>query len=129
LQNVFQQDRPELESYVDRIVALGGEGAMVRQPGSRYVGSRSNTLFKVKRFSDEEVTVIGHEPGKGKYVGMLGAIKIQLKSGLTCSVGSGFTDDDRRNPPKIGATVTIKYQELTPAGIPRFPIFIGERID
>jgi ATP-dependent DNA ligase len=45
----FTQSRAQLEKYVDDVVAHGGEGAMVRQPGSIYVGSRSTTLFKVSR--------------------------------------------------------------------------------
>jgi hypothetical protein len=27
----------------------------------------------------------------------------------------------------LGARVTIRYQELTPAGVPRFPVFVSER--
>lgn len=32
---------------------------MLRQPGSKYVRSRSSTLLKVKSFSDEEAIIIG----------------------------------------------------------------------
>jgi DNA ligase-1 len=37
---------------------MGGEGLMLRQPGSMYVFSRSSTLLKVKSFSDAEAKVI-----------------------------------------------------------------------
>ena len=42
-------------------------------------------------------------------------------------IGSGFTDEQRESPPKIGETVTFKYQELTRAGKPRFPVFLRIR--
>src|SRR4051794_25169480 len=47
-----------------RVEALGGEGLMVRQPGSRYEVGRSTTL-KIKSFRDAEARVLGHQPGAG----------------------------------------------------------------
>ena len=38
-----------------RIIALGGEGLMIRQPGSKYERTRSKTLLKIKKFHDAEV--------------------------------------------------------------------------
>lgn len=40
-----------------------------------------------------------------------------------------MSDAERRNPPKIGKIVTYRFQELTPDGVPRFPSYIGVRID
>lgn len=39
-----------LHEQLDQITAQGGEGLMLRQPGSRYQAGRSATLLKVKRF-------------------------------------------------------------------------------
>jgi DNA ligase-1 len=39
-------------------------------------------------------------------------------------VGTGFSDAMRANPPAIGSTITFRYQELTDAGVPRFPSFV-----
>jgi hypothetical protein len=33
-------------------------------------------------------------------------------------------DAERSNPPAIGRTITFHYQELTDAGVPRFPTFV-----
>ena len=49
----------------DRIVGLGGEGLMLRQPESKYEPGRSPTLLKVKPYDDAEATVIAHQPGEG----------------------------------------------------------------
>lgn len=108
--------------------AQGLEGVMLRQPGSLYEGKRSQTLLKVKTFHDAEAWVIGHVPGKGKHKGRLGALKCEYgRSGVTFELGTGFSDAQREAPPAIGSRITIKYQELTPAGVPRFPVFVAER--
>ncbi len=107
--------------------AKGLEGIMLRQPESLYVGKRSRTLLKVKSFVDTEATVVAHIPGKGKHIGRLGALHCLLDDGTPFNVGTGFTDVERSDPPDIGSRVTVKYQELTPAGVPRFPTFVTVR--
>ncbi|HVK08178.1 MAG TPA: DNA ligase, partial [Gemmataceae bacterium] len=42
---------------LDRVTKLGGEGLMLRKPGSKYERTRSTTLLKVKKFLDAEATV------------------------------------------------------------------------
>jgi len=49
---------------------------------------------------------------------------VREKDGTEFKIGSGFTDVERRKPPKLGAVVTFKFQGRTNAGIPRFPIFL-----
>jgi DNA ligase 1 len=136
----------------------------------------------VKTFHDAEALVVGHETGKGRHGDRMGALyvrffdgfstcptmltwvcvpihfaKCQLPDGKKFKVGTGFTDAQRDNPPKIGAVITFRsrlslalaalplfsfvhhdchgiivwdrYQELSPAGIPRFPGFVRVRTD
>ena len=116
-----------LNSELARVEALGGEGLMLRQAGSAYVAGRSGTLLKVKRFQDCEATVTGYEPGKGRHKGRAGALLVTLADGTAFRVGSGLTDADRLTPPAVGTTVMVRYQELTPAGVPRFPTYAGVR--
>jgi DNA ligase-1 len=118
-----------LREELARVEALGGEGLMLRQPGSRYVAGRSATLLKVKNFQDDEARVIGHEPGKGRHKGRLGALLVELKNGKRFSVGTGFSDAERGNPPPVGSVIRFRYQELSDAGIPRFPSYLGVRQD
>lgn len=118
-----------LNSELKRINDLGGEGLMLRQPGSLYECKRSRTLLKVKSFQDAEAVVIAHEPGHGKNEGLLGALRVRTSDGREFKVGTGFTDADRRNPPEVGAHITYKFQELTVAGIPRFPSFLRVHSD
>jgi DNA ligase 1 len=123
--NGFDHLRQELA----RVESLGGEGLMLRRPKSMYEVGRSSSLLKVKTFHDTEARVIGHAPGAGKHKGRLGALIVELPDGTKFNVGTGFSDDERENPPAIGAVITFRYQELSKDGVPRFPSYVGERID
>ena len=113
----------------DRIVALGGEGLMLRKPESEYEAGRSPTLLKVKPQDDAEATVIAHIPGRGKLAGMLGSIRVRNAEGREFSIGAGFTNAQRETPPPIGTSITYRYRGLTTKGIPRFPSFLRVRKD
>ncbi len=113
-----------LQQELARVEALGGEGLMLRQPGSGYEVGRSFTLVKVKTFHDAEAVVLAHQPGKGKHKGKLGALAVQLPDGTEFSVGTGFSDAQRASPPAVGSVITFRYQELSDAGVPRFPSFV-----
>jgi len=118
-----------LRAELARIESLGGEGLMLRQPGSKYVAGRSTTLLKVKSFRDAEATVVGHQAGAGRHKGRMGALLVRLPDGTEFAIGTGFSDRERENPPTGGATVTFRYQELSEAGVPRFPSWVGVRHD
>jgi DNA ligase-1 len=118
-----------LRAELARVEALGGEGLMLRQPGSKYEAGRSSTLLKVKSFRDAEAVVIGHQDGAGRHKGRLGALLVRLPNGIEFAVVTGFSDREREAPPAVGATVTFRYQELSEGGVPRFPSYVGERID
>ena len=118
-----------LREELARVEALGGEGLMLRRPKSKYEPGRSTSLLKVKTFHDAEAKVIGHAAGAGKHKGRMGALICQLASGATFNVGTGFTDAERDAPPEIGSIITFRYQELTDDGNPRFPSWVGVRID
>ncbi len=123
------QSTVHLRTELARVEGLGGEGLMMRRPGSKYEAGRSTSLLKVKTFHDAEARVIGHDPGKGKHKGRLGALVLEMPDGTTFNAGTGFTDVERENPPPIGTIVTYRYQELTKDGVPRFPSYVGLAID
>lgn len=123
------QSTVHLKTELARVEAMGGEGLMMRRPGSKYEAGRSTSLLKVKTFHDAEARVIGHDPGKGKHKGRLGALVLEMPDGTQFNAGTGFTDAERENPPPIGSIVTYRYQELTKDGVPRFPSYVGLAID
>jgi DNA ligase-1 len=123
------KDIDHLQKELARVESLGGEGLMLRQPGSRYAAGRSTTLLKVKTFHDAEARVIGHEPGAGRHKGRLGALLVEMANGTKFAVGTGFSDAERSNPPPIGSTITYRFQELSDGGVPRFPSYVSVRKD
>ena len=52
------EGKEHLKQFTDAILAKGGEGVMMREPGSIYKGGRSSSLRKHKPFFDAEVRVI-----------------------------------------------------------------------
>jgi DNA ligase-1 len=129
LEHALCEGVEHLRAELERIEGLGGEGLMLREARSKYVGSRSTTLLKVKTFHDAEAKVVGYKGGQGKHRNRVGALELITPEGITFFVGTGLSDRERENPPELGALVTYRFQELTDAGVPRFPSFVGVRID
>lgn len=113
-------DRAELKRKFDAVVKAGGEGLMLHRADALYVTGRSDVLLKLKPLDDTEAIVVAHIPGKGKYAGMLGALRVEAPDGKRFTIGTGFTDAMRRDPPPVGTTITYTYRGLTRTGVPRF---------
>jgi DNA ligase-1 len=114
----------------DAAVAQGAEGLMLRRADVGYVRKRSGAVLKVKAFSDAEARVVGHECGKGKYVGKLGSLICSM-NGAVFGVGTGFSDEERDEALfPIGTVVTVQFMEIdADSGRPRHPVFKGVRTD
>ena len=121
------KDKQHLQKFLKNIEKLAGEGVVVRDPNVSYINKRTSKALKVKSFKDAECEVIGHTKGKGKFQGMLGAIKCKLKNNIEFKIGIGFTKIQRQNPPKIGDIITFKYKEFTKYGKPKFASFLRIR--
>ena len=100
------------------------EGVVVRNPDSKYVTKRDPNSLKVKNFQDAECEVIEHHKGEGKYKNSFGSLTCRTSEGIAFDIGAGFTENERKNPPHIGAMITYKYQEITKGGKPRFPVYL-----
>jgi len=134
----------DIWSYHDRYVNQGFEGAIVRKLAglnptpatiseSIYVPDRTTNLLKVKRFIDEEGTIVGVTESEGQEAG-LALLVIEDKRGNQFSVRHRGSFGLRRywlqNPNiVIGRSYTFRYFQLTEHGVPRFPIGIAIRDD
>jgi DNA ligase 1 len=94
-----------------------------------YETGRSAALIKLKPLYDAEATVVAHTAGKGKYTGKLGALVVETPEGIRFKLGTGLSDNDRENPPKIGSLVTYTYKDKTKNGKPKFARFLRIRAE
>jgi len=127
LEHQICESEEHLRKKLKEIESLGGEGLMLRKPGSPYTVGRSHDLLKVKTYEDAEATVIKHLPGSGKHTGRLGSMLVELPNGIQFAIGTGFSDQERDNPPPIGSIVTFKYYGFYKSGIPKFASFLRIR--
>ena len=119
--------RAALQKQFDEIVRNGAEGLMLHLASAPYSTGRSDVLLKLKPLLDTEAKVIEHVPGRGKYRGMMGALRVEMPDGRRFNIGTGFTDSVRKNPPPVGAVITYTYPSLTKTGLPRFASYLRVR--
>lgn len=121
-----------METFAD-FVADGYEGAIVRNLAGLYVNKRTDDLQKVKDMLDSEFPIKRVEEGKGRMAGRAVFVcttptgeEFNVKmAGSLDSLNQYFDDPTLA----IGKLLTVKYQSLTAAGVPRFPVGLRLRED
>ncbi len=113
------------ENYIER----GYEGQMLRTDG-KYENKRSKFLLKHKSFIDEEYTILDIVEGEGNRSGTAGYFVFETKDGKRFKSNVKGTWEETAEMLKsknklIGKEATVKYFNLTPDGIPRFPYVIN----
>ena len=122
----------DLDNLYGQYLDLGYEGQMVRKDEG-YENKRSTTLLKRKEFIDAEYRVIDIDVGNGNRSGTakhLVCFCDKTKQTFNSNIKGSFDYlkeiyDNRKH--YIGQLATIKFFQLTPDGIPRFPYAIGFR--
>jgi DNA ligase-1 len=132
-EEVFDQEK--LDELYSEWIEDGYEGQMIRVYGSFYENKRSKSLLKRKEFEDDEFQILSVNEGSGKLAGRVGNMMFKSKSGHYFSSTVNGTQEYlselwENKEELIGKLATIKYFNLTPDGIPRFPKVISiDRID
>jgi len=121
------KDRLALQQKLKEVLRAGGEGLMLHLADAPYLTGRSDVLLKLKPLLDTEAVVVEHLPGKGKYRGLLGALRVEMPHGKQFVLGTGFKEAVRRNPPAIGTVITYTYRGLTKHGLPRSASYLRVR--
>ncbi|WOD07215.1 DNA ligase [Marinomonas sp. GJ51-6] len=116
-----------LQQLLEDYVKQGAEGLILHRKLARFESGRTDNLLKLKPHMDAEAKVIEILNGSGKYDGMMGSILVEMPSGIRFKIGSGFSDEERRSPPKIGDYITYKYHGFTDRGVPRFASYLRTR--
>lgn len=130
--NTQQCNSPEVvDAYYGEFLENGYEGQMVRV-NVAYQQKRGKYLLKRKEFFDEEYEIVEICEGKGNRTGTAGYAIMKNKD------GSIFHSNIKGNrewvkqllagkDSVVGKIATIKYFNLTPDGVPRFPFLISIR--
>lgn len=133
VETIAVADEDEAMDAFAAFVEQGYEGAMLRNGESFYVGKRSMDLQKMKEFDDGEHEIVRVVEGRGKLAGK-GIFICKTAAGDEFGVkmkGALDTLAVFLEKPElyIGKMLTVQYQALTAAGIPRFPIGLRVRDD
>jgi len=136
----------DVEAELRKVLDMGGEGIVLRDPNSHWTPKRVPSALKYKPYDDAEVKITGFTSGRetekgSKFLGMIGALITDF-NGERLEV-SGLTNEERTfaegymveyaesNPGldmptdvqgrhfRVGDTITIKYRELSDDGIPK----------
>jgi DNA ligase 1 len=125
------KNREELDRYYEKFIEEGNEGMIIRYD-IPYINKRTKYLLKRKDFKDAEFKILDVEEGIGNRTGTAGRFILELAPGIT------FNSNIKGNfkylrelllnrKELIGKMATVKYFNLTPDGVPRFPYVIKIR--
>jgi len=117
----------DIETLLTKNLQAGYEGVMIRNVASPYEGKRSYNLQKYKKFDDAEFKIVGYQEGKGNDAGTVIWTCEVPKTKKRFTVRPKGTRAERAKLLKdgkkyVGKKLTVKFQDYTSAGIPRFPV-------
>lgn len=134
--NVFkvlsiETTKDDFHEYFAKFIEGGYEGIMLRDPDSPYECKRSYCLQKYKEFQTEEFEIIDIEEGTGNRSGKFG--RAILKDGDIIFEANARGNDEYyrelllNKENYIGKMATVRYQNRTPDGKPRFGVVVAIR--
>lgn len=127
VETILVKKKSQVKKYHDTFVDQGHEGIMIREAISTYeIGKRSNYLLKYKEFQTEEYEIVGAKTGHGRDADAVVWV-CKTESGNEFTVRPEGTIKQREeyyaNRDKyMGKLLTVRFQNLTALGVPRFPV-------
>ena len=126
------KSKKDLPLVHQKHVEEGHEGTMIRDRFSVYeVGQRSNYLLKHKDFQTEEYEITGAKTGHGRDAdAVVWVCKTQDDREFTVRPEGTIVqrEEDYKNREKfMGKMLTVRFQNLTALGVPRFPVGVVVR--
>lgn len=139
LQAYTANSAADIDKFHNQFINQGYEGIIIRRYGcvekdkrlSQYRPNRTNSLIKYKYFQDEEATIIGYENCVGSEEGAIKFIVKDIRNNEFPVRPRGSIETRKEWYKKgstfIGKSLTIRFQELSTKGVPRFPVGIAVR--
>jgi len=136
----------QVERFLERVLDQGGEGVVIRNPNAIWTPKRHRGILKYKPYTDCEVRITGFTSGRetnkgSRLLGKIGALITDFQgqrlevAGLTNAereflnpdMGRTAAENPGQDMPaffqgkhfKVGDSITIKYRELSDAGLPK----------
>lgn len=140
LQRYLSEDNDEAwtqaDTFLEGVLAKGGEGAIIRNPRAVYETKRTHALLKYKNVETTEGILVGFTAGENDFEGLIGALILDYKgkrlklSGMKKHERQMLTEvnvDPGKDMPtgsvaqhfKIGDVIEFAYRELSDDGIPK----------
>jgi hypothetical protein len=119
---IFNQE--EMDYVYQQYMTDGYEGQMIRTFDAFYQNKRTKDLLKRKDFHENEYEIVGYKEGKGSREGCI-ILRLAMSDGKEFdSVPVGGVEYQRRLWSRrfdiLGMQATVKYQNLSSDGVPRF---------
>jgi ATP-dependent DNA ligase len=138
---VVADDQSDLDNIYGEYLENEYEGQMIRLDMEYLNGpKRDIRLIKRKEFQDEEFEVVAIEEGKGNWAGAAKRVVFKLKTtpdgkipragrypgaGIKGSRETGIELLKQVRLGRVPKLATIRYPNLTPDGVPRFPVAVA----
>jgi len=122
----------QLDEIYGTYISEGYEGQIIRTDSS-YENKRSKGLLKRKEFQDAEYMITGIDEGNGTRRGTAKHLVCycdKTKQAFHSNIKGSFdylAEILENQGDYVGKKATIRFFQLTPAGIPRFPFAVGFR--
>ena len=118
---VICSGKEHLKRFNESIIAKGGEGVMLREPGSLYKQGRSTSLRKYKPLFDADVKVIKNASPYG--------FQCENVDGKTVFVSLPNELQNEAKSIEAGSVITVKHAGLNPQKMMMYPQFYRQRTD
>lgn len=132
VENFYAYSMEDISNLVDMFVKMGYEGVIIKQRDLPYIRCRTPKMLKIKPDKSDVYTITQVVPEvsqDGVVKERVGAFVVKDDDSNIFSVGTGplLTWDNRVQlwsirHSLIGKKITVKYQQLTDRGVPRFPV-------
>jgi DNA ligase-1 len=113
LKTIIVNSVEEAQAFFEKCLDAGEEGAMIKNIKAVWVPKRTKDLGKMKAEEVADLKIVSVQEGSGKYTGMVGAYICETSDGkLSVGVGTGLSDEDRKNPLSVGTVIEVMYNQL-----------------
>lgn len=121
---VMVKSKDDVEKKLDQFIKKGYEGIVIRNLDFVYKGARISDVQKYKRFEDAEFKIVGAEKGVGKAEdSIIFILETEDHKEFKATYNGTIAEREKLYSIRsklIGKMATVKYQELTAMGVPRF---------